>query len=231
MTGSDAITPRRDRRHAWSWARFTRNAILIVGAVALGVWLWVGNLAPNLFPKNFGEITPGEVYRSGRLTPEAMRDVVETHGVRTVVDLGAWEFGSPGDRRERQTVRALGASYERLPLFGDGRGDPNQYVRALEIMSDPDAQPVLVHCAAGSERTGVAVGLYRMIEQGWTMEQAMGEAREFRHDPADNPHVREMLETWLAPIEAALRTGETIPYDGPRPEGESPTLTAPGGRP
>lgn len=231
VSTTDTAIPIERRSTGWSWARFTRNALIIVAVVALTVWAWVDNAAPNLFPKNFGEVTTGEVYRSGRLTPEAMRKVVEDKGVRTIVDLGAWNPGSGGDQRERLTAESLGASYVRLPLFGDGRGDPNQYVRALRVITDPGAQPVLVHCAAGSERTGVAIALYRMIEQGWTIDQAMDEARRFRHDPAGNPHVREMLDTWCAPIEGALRTGAVIPYDGPSPEDQAPMLAAPGDAP
>jgi len=212
----------RGRTRAWSWPRFTRNALIVAGVVALGAWAWVGNIAPNLYPKNFGVVDEGAVYRAGRLTPEAIREIVEARGVRTIVDLGAHEAGSPGERREDRTALALGVTLHRFPLFGDGRGDPNQYVRALRVMTDPAAQPVLVHCAAGSERTGVAVALYRLIVENATLESAMDEAREYRHDPAGNPHVRAMVETWREAVGAALRDGGTIPYDGPTPAGATP---------
>lgn len=208
-------------RSSWSWPRFTRNALIIAAVIALGVWFWVGNAAPNLYPKNFGVVDEGAVYRAGRLTPEAIRKVDEEHGVRTIVDLGAHHPGSAGERREALTAQALGVERHVYRLFGDGQGDPNQYVRALRIMMDPEAQPVLVHCAAGSERTGVAVALYRMLAENATFESAMDETRDYRHDPADNPHVREMLETWRGPIAEALQNGTVIPYDGPVPEGSA----------
>ncbi|MEZ6242543.1 MAG: tyrosine-protein phosphatase [Phycisphaerales bacterium] len=202
----------------WSWPRFTRNALVIAGVIALGVWAWTSNIAPDLHPKNFGVVDEGAVYRAGRLTPEAIREIVQTRGVRTIVDLGAHESGSRGERREERTAEALDVTLHHYPLFGDGQGDPNQYVRALRVMTDPEAQPVLVHCAAGSERTGVAVALYRIIVENATLESAMDEAREYHHDPLKNPHLREMVETWREPIAQALHDGGTIPYEGPTPE-------------
>jgi len=45
-------------------------------------------------------------------------------------------------------------------LPSDGTGDPEKYVRALQLMTDPQRQPVLVHCGAGAQRTSTAVILY-----------------------------------------------------------------------
>ncbi|MEI6501639.1 MAG: protein-tyrosine phosphatase family protein, partial [Armatimonadota bacterium] len=37
----------------------------------------------------------------------------------------------------------------------------------------------LVHCAAGSDRTGTMVAVYRVMEQGWPVEQAAQELPRF----------------------------------------------------
>lgn len=211
--------PPETRPHAsrWSWPRFWRNAAVIAIVLALGVWFALAGVVPNLVPKNFGVVEDGSVYRSGVLTSAAMHDVIDGHGVRTVIDLGAHEPGTAAQRREEEVVRVMGARYVRLPLYGDGTGDPNQYVRALRIMTDPDAQPVLVHCSAGSERTGAAVAFYRMIVAGEPLDEAYAECAQFRHDPARNERLRPYLERWHAEVERAFRDGGEIAYDGPTP--------------
>jgi hypothetical protein len=202
---------------AFNARRFSLHAALIALAVGLaGLWV-VEGVIPDLVPKKFAVVEEGRLYRSGGLTPAAMKKVVTGHDIRLVVDLGAFEPGSRAGRREARTAEALGVARVELPLFGDGTGDPNRYVEALRRMRAADGA-ALVHCAAGAQRTGVAVVLYRMVEDGWTMERALAEAEDHGHDPAENTKLRPYLERWAGPIIASLRTGEPIPYDGPSPD-------------
>ena len=222
--GSSASRPARDQADpapaqtpiaaAWSWSRFTRNAGIIAAVVGLSVWFVVVGVVPNVAPKNFGVVEPGVLYRSGELTPAAMRDVVTDHGVRTIIDFGAHDLDPAGEARERSVAQSLGVRRVVLPLWGDGTGDPNRYVEALRIIADPGAQPVLVHCAAGSERTGCMVALYRDLVQGWETERALAETTEFRHDPEKNPDLRPMYDRWRNEIERSWRTGGHIEIDG-----------------
>ncbi len=47
--------------------------------------------------------------------------------------------------------------------------------RFLEVMSDPSNYPVLVHCFAGTHRTGAYVAVYRMEFDGLSNRQAIAE--------------------------------------------------------
>lgn len=196
--------------HRWSWPRFARNAALAAGLLALLAWFVVEGVVPNLVPKNFGVVREGAIYRSGELTPQAMRTVVEKYGIRTIIDFGAHDHDPAGERREQAATDSLGVERTVLLMQGDGTGDPNNYVEALRIMTDPEKQPVLVHCAAGAQRTGCAVALYRSIVQGWDDDKALEETRQYRHDPAKNPHLEEMYRTWRDEIARALKDGHTI---------------------
>lgn len=202
---------------AFNARNFTRNAVILtVGGGLTAAWI-VNGVIPNVRPKNFDVVEPGKVYRSGVLTSAAMKKVVEENEIKLVIDLGAHHAGSKSEEREAQAVKVLGVDRVQLRLFGDGTGDPNEYVEALRLMKATEGA-ALVHCAAGAQRTGVAVVLYRMIEDGWTMETALAEAERYGHDPQDNTALRPYLERWAEPIMVSLRTGEPIPYDGPTPE-------------
>lgn len=182
------------------------------------MYVVIEGVIPNIIPKNFGVVKEGEIYRSGELTVAATEKVVREHGIRTIVDLGAHELGTPEERRAARTAEALGVTRHRIALFGDARGDPNRYAAALRILNDPEARPVLIHCAAGAQRTGCAVGMYRVIEDGMSIEEAIAEATGFRHDPEDNPHLTIMMNEWTDDVRRALETGEAIAYDGPTRE-------------
>lgn len=193
--------------------RFWRNALIIAGVCFLAGWAYKEQIHPHLFPKNFGTVAEGRLYRSGELTPAATRQVVREQGIKLIIDLGAHELGTSEERVAQQTADALGVRRVRLPLFGDGQGDPNRYVEALRLATDPANQPVLIHCAAGSERTGCAVAMYRHIFEGIPLEDGLREATTHKHDPSDNPHVTRMLNEWTDDVARSLVTGETIPYE------------------
>ncbi len=186
-----------------------------LGSLALAVGAYAAVIRPEFAPRRFGEVVAGKIYRSGRLSPGALTRLHREHRFRTVVDFGAWEPGSPEELREQRTAEALGITRRVFRLEGDSRGDPNAYVQALKLMRDPNALPILVHCSAGSERTGCVVMLYRTLEEGVSAEDAYREAQRYDHEPAKNPHLMETFRTWKAPIREALRTGAPIPVPTP----------------
>ena len=91
------------------------------------------------------------------------------------------------------------------------RQHPADYVNALKIMADPANHPLLVHCAAGAQRTSAAVMLYRKAFQNVPFEQSLDEARTFGHDPEDNPKLLKDLaehgDAIIAEATAAVESG------------------------
>jgi protein-tyrosine phosphatase family protein len=197
-----------------------RRVFIVIAAVLAAVWFWNAAIKGNLSPKNFGVVDEGRVYRAGQLSPSAMRMVRDKHHIKTVIDLGSYEPGARGERRNQQVADALGMTRFVFDLEGDATGNPNYYVQALRIMNDPARQPVLVHCGAGSERTGCVAILYNNEKHGTPLNEGLRGAREFRHDPRRNPHLEETVNAWAGPILKAYREGGTIPGTEPLPEPE-----------
>lgn len=205
----DAATPssaaaRPARRR---WPGFLLVVALLIG---VGAVTWKAAIAPNLFPHNFGVVEPGKIYRSGRLTPAALERAAHKYGLKTIIDFGAYDPGSDRERREERTARALGIKRHVLRLEGDGTGNPNQYVEALRLMTDPENQPVLVHCSAGTQRTGCAVVLFRHIVQGLPVSEGYKEATRYDHDWGDNPWMMIMVAEYGDEIARAYREGGWI---------------------
>lgn len=190
--------------------RLHRVVLLGVAGAVGALVLWDRVIGPQVVPKRFGVVTPGAVFRSGKLTPATMGAVVRDHEIRTIVDLGAWVHDPRGERLEAQTARTLGVERHVFDLLGDSTGDPNDYVEALRLMTDPANRPVLVHCGAGTERTGVVVYLYRTIVEGVGKDEALAEARRAGHDPRRNPRLNQTLERWEDEIARAYRDGSRI---------------------
>lgn len=199
------------RRAIW------RGIFLAVGILAAGLF-WQQVIRPHVVPKRFGEVAAGKVYRSGKLTPGATRLVHDRHRIKTIVDLGAYPVGSRQERLAQETAEALGVERYRFDLSGDATGNPNYYLFALRLMNDPAKQPILVNCGAGTERTGCAVALYRHLVEGVPMDKAYAEADAAGHDPDRNPHLKEVLDRWEAPIGVAFKDGGLVAGAAPVPD-------------
>jgi tyrosine-protein phosphatase SIW14 len=206
--------------------RSSRIAAIAVLVLA-GLGFWSVAIRANVSPKNYGVVDEGRVYRAGQMTPAAMRRIIEKNHIKTVIDLGSYYGGEgpvekdpAGNRRNQRVADAMGVKRYLMPLYGDGTGNPNRYVQALRIINDPSKQPVLVHCGAGSERTSVTCILYEHMRHGTGFDTGVREARQFRHNPDRNPHVRKMLDTWGMQIIKCVQEGGQItdPAFTPLPE-------------
>jgi tyrosine-protein phosphatase SIW14 len=187
------------------------STVLLVAIIVAGLAvLWHKQVRDHLIPRNFGVVEEGVLYRSGRLTPRATRLVVERHAIKTIVDLGAYDKDPDLEEQARRTAEALGVTRYVFPLHGDGTGNPNAYVAALRVITDPANQPVLVHCSAGAERTSGCVMLYEKAVHGRAFAETYPLMTRHKHDPARNPLLMSYLADHAGAILAALRAGTFI---------------------
>lgn len=147
-----------------------RSAIA-AGVVLALVAAGVGVVHHKFFRwKRFDTVEAGKLYRSGMLRDWQLRAAIQKYGIKTV-----YSFTVENNEREEKTCKELGVPRYFTYLHGDGCGPDDPYLRFLEVVSDPDKQPVLVHCSAGVQRTGGAVALYRTVVQGWDFDRAVEE--------------------------------------------------------
>lgn len=144
--------------------------------------------------KNFRVVREGVLYRSGQMTADGMKRVIHDYGIRTVVTLrDAKATGeAPPDAEEEAACRKLGLKYVRItPRHWSSRDGGPPPVEAgvqkfVDVMRDPGNYPVLVHCFAGTHRTGAYCAVYRMEFEGWGNERAIEELKSQGY-----PHVED----------------------------------------
>jgi protein tyrosine/serine phosphatase len=183
-----------------------RKAGLAIAAVALGgsavALLWHQQCR---LPKRFGVVVEGQLYRSGEVTPRELEHAARRYGVRTVLSL--LDPDAPESVAEREAAARLGLRWVNVPLPGSGASRPEERAEIRQVLFDPEVAPVLVHCAAGANRTGLAVGLYRIHRQGWTVARVLAEMRQYGFE--DLPHHQNLREALAAEFESAQAAGQT----------------------
>jgi protein tyrosine/serine phosphatase len=150
---------------------------MLVVVIGLGVGGFAYQRASRL-PRRFAPVVEGQLYRSGGVTPAQLERLYRDHGIRRVVCL--LNPDAPETQAERQAAERLGIEWQNVPLPGNGASTPEQRRQILALLDDASpSRATLVHCAAGTHRTGLAIGLYRLHRQGWTLEQVLSEMRTF----------------------------------------------------
>ncbi len=174
-------------------------AAVIALAAGTGFWRHATRL-----PKRFAVVAEGRLYRSGEVTPEHLERLQRDYGIGRIICLLNPE--AQVTVTERAAAERLGLEWRNVPLTGDGASTPEDRRRIIELLTAPDSPPTLVHCAAGVNRTGLAVGLYRLHCQGWTLEQVLAEMRAF--DFEDLPGKHDNLRQALAAEAEAARADQ-----------------------
>jgi tyrosine-protein phosphatase SIW14 len=123
---------------------------------------------------NFHKVND-QLYRGAQPSLNGL-ETLSKLGIRTIINL---RDDDQRALREEQKARAAGFHYFNVPVAKFGRPDDSDIEKVLEIINSPEKQPVFVHCKYGADRTGVVVGAYRILHEGWTSERAKAEAKRF----------------------------------------------------
>ena len=163
-------------------------------------------------PKRFAAVVEGHLYRSGDVSPGQLERLQRDYGVRRVVSLLNAE--APVTIAERDAAKRLGLEWYNVPLPGNGASTPADRERIRVLLTDPNAAPTLVHCAAGVNRTGLAVGLYRLHREHWPLERVLAELQSFGfEDNQKHENLRQALAE-EAQAAALVPEGEVEPERG-----------------
>lgn len=189
--------------------RIVRSLLLLVPLLALGgagLAAWKYWLEDRFIPKRWGVVEEGLVYRSGQLSSALVRDQLERHGIRCIVDLTSDTPGDADEEAEVEAARALGIDRITLGLGGDGTGDIHGYAEAVTRMhrAIQEGEPTLVHCAAGAQRTGGAVAFYRLLVQGRSPQATADEMARYGWDPDDDTKLKNYINEHVGDLAALL---------------------------
>jgi tyrosine-protein phosphatase SIW14 len=118
---------------------------------------------------NFAVVSP-VLSRGAQPTREGFRALRE-RGIRTIIAL---RWGHDDDA----ALAGLGLNSYRLRAK-QWHPETEDVVRAMKVILTPEYQPVFVHCQAGKDRTGLVVAVYRILVDGWSVDDAIAERKAF----------------------------------------------------
>ncbi len=122
--------------------------------------------------ENFGKVT--DFYYRGAQPKGEEYSQLAAIGVRTIVDLR----NDPKDYAKTLAEQA-GLKYVNLPMSDKEYPAPGAAQKFLTLVNNRENWPVYVHCAGGRHRTGAMTAVFRMTNQGWDINRAYEEMKEY----------------------------------------------------
>ncbi len=141
---------------------------------------WAGHVPTEMEGLlNFHEVHPF-LYRGGEPNEQSLHNL-RNKGIKTIIDLRA---ASEGATKEQKLAAELGMKYINLPMDSHAptKKQVNTFIHSVE-KAQKNNDPVFVHCAHGSDRTGCMVGIWRVTHENWGYDQAYKEMRKYFFTP------------------------------------------------
>jgi len=123
---------------------------------------------------NFHQITEGQAYRSAQLDGDELKYCINKYGIKSILNLRGKDPEEKWYAEEKKISSEYGVRHYDLALsaYREPTGEETRILTEL-IKSAP--RPVLIHCQAGADRTGLASAMWKVIVDNDSKAEAAGQ--------------------------------------------------------
>jgi protein tyrosine/serine phosphatase len=165
--------------------RLRQLGVVIFVALLLG-GAYVGSLR---LTGNFNPVVDGEVYRSAQLSPVEISTFAKAYGIKTIINLRGANPGKAWYDGEVAEARELGVAHLDFRMSARRELTATQAAELVALMKQAE-KPLLIHCQAGADRSGLAAALYLAVVKKESPAEAAGQL-SFRYGHFSLPFVPE----------------------------------------
>lgn len=170
--GAPTAIRNRGRRR---WLACALGSLLGLAVIAAGLGFYTGRFGDNL-----REVSPFKCYRSGQLSPKALRRCVQDYGIRCVVSVRGGSDRAAWYREEVQVCQELNCQHAAFDISLNHLAEPKE-VDGLVARLEQGPYPMLLHCKEGADRAAFGSVLYLMIIEHKTLDEALAAALTWRY--------------------------------------------------
>lgn len=133
------------------------------------VWAGYLQLTGNIHP-----VVAGELYRSAQMTPEELTTFITDNHIRSVINLRGSNPARSWYTDEIKASTAAGVTHYDIRMSAEREPDAATLAQLIEVLRTAP-RPMLIHCKSGSDRTGLAAALYKLLVSETSPEVAAQE--------------------------------------------------------
>ena len=162
----------------------TKVAVFFLGLMLSGSAQAVGPTVESI--PQFLQVTP-DLYRGGTPGPDGIAYLAQI-GVKTILDMETTDSEISLELATAAPLNIRVISKQLPPLLV--RPTDTRMDQIIDILKDRSNYPLFVHCKHGQDRTGVAIGLFRVYVQGWSPTDAYNEMVALNFHPTSEIGLR-----------------------------------------
>ena len=131
----------------------------VVGVVAALAGGWAGYLRLS---GNFHTVEEGVLYRSAQLSEAQFSDHIREKEIRSILNLRGNNAGSPWYDDEMAASAAAGVQHVDYAISARRDLTDREVSEIISLLRDLP-RPILVHCEAGADRSGLVSAIYELV--------------------------------------------------------------------
>jgi protein tyrosine/serine phosphatase len=140
----------------WRPKRLVRNFAIGLLALLLLGGAYLGELQ---LTENFHTVVAGQLYRSGQPTAETIDEYAKAYGIKTIINLRGSNIGKSWYDAEVGEAKRLGIAHVDFGMSARRELTAAKAAELITLMKGAQ-KPILIHCKAGADRSGLASALY-----------------------------------------------------------------------
>src|SRR5690349_3384819 len=145
---------------------------------------------------NFHTVENNKLYRSKTLSKEKLEHYIQKHNIRTILNLRAYSETDQWYKDEKEIANKYNIPLISIPLGFDGFPTQEQIKSILHVFETAEL-PLLVHCKAGADRTGLVSALWVLEKMKGNLEKALNElSRKFAHEKYLHQSMHAFIKAW-----------------------------------
>jgi protein tyrosine/serine phosphatase len=142
-----------------SGSRVRKGVLASSGVLSFATLLVGAYLGALQLTGNFHVVVAGEVYRSAQPSAADIARYAKSYGIKTIINLRGENKGSPWYDDEVAKARELAITLVDFRMSAKHELSQEEAAHLVAVLARVE-KPVLIHCKAGADRSGLASALY-----------------------------------------------------------------------
>lgn len=152
--------------------RLAFSAIIVICIIAAAYIIYMDEFS------NFHTVKENELYRSASMDMDELEYFLPKYNIKSIINLRGRPKNDFHFSDEMEIIKRLGIEYFELN-FASTKAPNETDIEGLLAAFRNATPPILIHCEAGSDRTGLACAIWKLCIEKDTRENALKQLSVF----------------------------------------------------